>query len=297
MTPTDPSPGSQDPRRAQGNQSGESPEHRALASLGLLGFLDSAIGHDEYADAQKSAKPAKRPLWRLIAIVAITSLALVAASQTASNSSADGQQRTDLIRQIKQRKASIDVLTSSINSSEAQINALQTGLGGNQQLSTSVRDQLALWGTQAGVSMVSGPGVEVVVNDAPANVGAKGVIQDRDLQQLANGLWESGAEAISINGQRITGVTAIRTAGSAITVNYQSLTPPYVIDAIGDPATIPATFAQTDSGAAWLDLQQQLGMVFSMTTKSALTLGAAILPILRYAQAAASVRTGEGTAR
>lgn len=274
-----------------------SPEHRALASLGLLAFLNSSIGQDEYAEARRSATPTRQPLWRVVAIISITALALVAASLTASNSSADGQQRSDLVHQIKQRKASMDALTVSITATQQQINALQSGLAGNHQLSASVREQLGLWGTQAGVSAVSGPGVEVVVNNAPSAVGPRGVIQDRDLQQLVNGLWEAGAEAVSINGQRITALTAIRTAGSAITVNYQSLTPPYVIEAIGNSATMPAKFAQTTSGGAWLDLQQQLGMVFSMTTKSSLSLGAATMPTLRYAQTVTSASTTKDSER
>ena len=66
---------------------------------------------------------------------------------------------------------------------------------------------------------------------------------DIDLQILVNGLWESGAEAISINGHRLSNLTAIRGAGDAITVDYRSLTRPYQIEAIGDPRTLPASFA------------------------------------------------------
>ena len=50
---------------------------------------------------------------------------------------------------------------------------------------------------------------------------------DVDLQQLVNGMWTAGAEAISVNGHRLTSLTAIRGAGTSITVDYSSLTPPY----------------------------------------------------------------------
>ncbi|MGN6161086.1 MAG: DUF881 domain-containing protein, partial [Marmoricola sp.] len=196
----------------------------------------------------------------------------------------DAQQRRDLIRQVIDRKSDLNEITGTIKVTQAEINALESGLSSNQQLSSTTRGRLGRWGTEAGVSAVTGPGVQVVVDNAPKSAGARGVVQDRDLQQLVNGLWQAGAEAMSINGQRVTSLTAVRTAGSAITVNYQSLTPPYVIDAIGNPATLPAQFALTDSGAAWLDLQQQLGMVFSITTKSTLSLRAATLPSLRFAK-------------
>lgn len=262
----------------------ESPEHRALAALGLFPFLDASALNDEYVEASEAHVSPRHPVWLLVAVVALTVVILVAASQTEANSSADAKQRQNLIQQLTERRSSMNDLTASIKAEQAQVNSLQSGLSSNQLLSASTRQRLSTWGTAAGVSAVSGPGVEVIANNAPASAGARGVVQDRDLQQLANGLWQAGAEAISINGQRITSLTSIRTAGSAITVNYQSLTPPYVVDAIGNPATIPARFAATDSGAAWLDLQQQLGMAFSMTTKSQLTLGAATLPTLRFAK-------------
>lgn len=262
----------------------ESPEHRALAALGLFPFLDSAALNDEYAESRGDERSGRHPLWLLVGVIALSALVLIAASQTASNSTADAQQRRDLIRQLNERKSATNAVTASIKAAQAEINSLESGLSSNQQLSSSTRNRLGRWGTEAGISSVTGPGVEVIVNNAPASAGARGIVQDRDLQQLVNGLWQAGAEAIAINGQRISNLTAIRTAGAAITVNYQSLTPPYVIDAIGNSATLPANFAATPSGAAWLDLQQQLGMVFSMTTRSSVTLGAATLPVLRFAK-------------
>ena len=262
----------------------ESPEHRALAALGLFPFLDAAALNDEYAEAHEEHRTGRHPAWLLVAVAVLSALVLIAASQTAANSTADAQQRRDLINQITQRKRALNAVNASIKSTQAEINSLEAGLSSNQQLSASTRNRLGRWGTESGVWAVSGPGVEVIVDNAPKSAGSRGIVQDRDLQELVNGLWQVGAEAISINGQRITNLTAIRTAGAAITVNYQSLTPPYVVDAIGDPATMPARFVATDSGAAWLDLQQQLGMVFSITTKSQLNLGAATLPALRFAR-------------
>jgi len=262
----------------------DSPEHRALAALGLFPFLDAATLNDEYAEASVAHPSGRHPVWLLVGVIALSALVLIAASQTASNSTADAQQRRELISQLTARKAAVNALTASIKTAQAQVNALESGLSSNQQLSSTTRSRLGRWGVGAGISAVSGPGVEVTVSNAPKSAGPRGVVQDRDLQQLVNGLWQAGAEAISINGQRITTLTAIRIAGAAITVNYQSLTPPYVVDAIGNPATLPTQFAATDGGAAWLDLHQQLGMVFSITTKTGLSLGAATLPTLRFAK-------------
>ena len=73
---------------------------------------------------------------------------------------------------------------------------------------------------------------------------------------------EAGAEAIAINGHRLTSLTAIRFAGEAITVDYVSLTPPYEVAAIGDPDTLPARLLETDGGQTWLGLQANFGITF-----------------------------------
>ncbi|MFZ9249093.1 MAG: DUF881 domain-containing protein, partial [Candidatus Nanopelagicales bacterium] len=57
---------------------------------------------------------------------------------------------------------------------------------------------------------------------------------DSDLQLITNALWASGAQAISVNNQRITTTTAIRSAGEAILINYRPLLPPYEIVFIGN---------------------------------------------------------------
>jgi uncharacterized protein YlxW (UPF0749 family) len=124
-------------------------------------------------------------------------------------------------------------------------------------------------GMLSGALPVTGPGIVITADDAP-NAGAQqaGQVLDTDLQKLVNALWVAGAEAVSINGQRVTSRTAIRGAGSAITVNYRSLTRPYVVRAVGNPDTLPARLLETEGGRAWLDLQVNFGIEFDTETRS-----------------------------
>ena len=90
---------------------------------------------------------------------------------------------------------------------------------------------------------------------------------------------------MSIDGQRITSRSAIRGAGSAITVNYRSLTTPYEIRAIGNPDTLPARLLETEGGRAWLDLQVNFGIRFTTETRRSMTVpGRAPFPT-RFAHA------------
>jgi uncharacterized protein YlxW (UPF0749 family) len=90
----------------------------------------------------------------------------------------------------------------------------------------------------AGTNALTGPGVVVTIDDAPdAEAGSLNRVLDRDLQDIVNVLWKSGATGVAVNDQRLTGVTAIRAAGEAILVNYQPLTRPYRVQAVGTSTT------------------------------------------------------------
>lgn len=94
----------------------------------------------------------------------------------------------------------------------------------------------------AGLTDLVGPGVEVILNDnKKQSVSAnepytmQNLIHDTDIEEVVNELRASGAEAIAVNGQRIVATSAIRCVGPVIQVNGVPTTPPYVIQAIGDP--------------------------------------------------------------
>ncbi len=86
-----------------------------------------------------------------------------------------------------------------------------------------------------GLGKVTGDGVVVTLVDAPPQIDPvtgkpsddnPGVVLDRDLQDIANALWQAGAEAIAVNGQRLTATSTIRTAGGAILVDFRPVGQP-----------------------------------------------------------------------
>ena len=87
---------------------------------------------------------------------------------------------------------------------------------------------------------------------------------------------------MALNGERLTNLSTIRLAGGAITVNSRSLRRPYVVTAIGNPNTLPARFAETSSGQAWLDLQREVGLRLKIKAAYSLTLPGADVS-LRFA--------------
>lgn len=99
----------------------------------------------------------------------------------------------------------------------------------------------------AGLTPVAGNAVRVVLDDAPLDVQPDGVdenllvVHQQDIQMVANVLWAGGAEAMTIQGQRVTSTTGIKCVGNTVVLHGVPYAPPYRIEAIGDvPALIKA---------------------------------------------------------
>ena len=113
-----------------------------------------------------------------------------------------------------------------------------SGDGGSEALKAEL-EQLEI---TAGLTDVEGPGVTVVLEDsAQANVTgneADYLIHDNDLLSVINELRSAGAEAISLNGERILATSEVRCTGAVVTVNGRRYASPYVLFAIGDADTL-----------------------------------------------------------
>lgn len=105
---------------------------------------------------------------------------------------------------------------------------------------------------QATLAPVTGPAVAVTLTDAPLSVRPEGVDEDllvvhqQDIQAVANALWAGGAEAMTIQGQRVSARTGIKCVGNTVVLDSVPYAPPYVIVAIGDVARLEAALESSD---------------------------------------------------
>ncbi|MGP7960948.1 DUF881 domain-containing protein [Sanguibacter sp. A247] len=155
--------------------------------------------------------------------------------------------RSVLEEEILERSAAADADARAILELDGRIDALQNA--GLAEAYPALLDRTARDAAAAGTVAVKGPGLTVTMRDAVPLLGeaedeSKRVL-DYDLQVVVNALWGSGAQAIAVNGHRLTATSAIRSAGEAILVDLVGLTGPYTIEAIGDPATLPGYFARS----------------------------------------------------
>jgi uncharacterized protein YlxW (UPF0749 family) len=160
----------------------------------------------------------------------------------------------------------------------------------------------------AGATEVRGPGVKLVVDDAKntetggdgprenSDFSDTGRVRDRDMQRVVNGLWASGAEAVAINGQRLTALSAIRAAGSAILVDNRPLVPPYTVLAIGDAKGLSSTFQDSADGQYLKALRETFDVRTSISEEDDVRLPAAPSLIVRTAEPKAA-DAGKGNGR
>lgn len=266
------------------------PDRPDQAVIGLLNYITATSVDEDYAHVaeRKAQTGEKKPLHprtgATVVLVLFGVLLAVAAVQTSRNAPASADNRDYLVSRVNaskealsQRRQAIVRLQTEVDDVGLQnLNATSTGRALQERL-----DQL---GVMSGVAAVTGPGIEITVDDAPDADEDAELVLDRDLQHLVNGLWEIGAEAIAINGQRLTTLSAIRQAGGVITVNFRDVTRPYVISAIGDPDTLASRFIDTDGAERFALNQSRYGLEFDIqNVEGSLSLPAASRTALRYA--------------
>lgn len=210
--------------------------------------------------------------------------------------------RAALENEIQQRTAESDRLQRRNEKLRAQIaDAQQAALagGGGSARAERIRSLAVVTGELP----VTGPGLELTLADAvdssptagtdPRANGdaAQGRVMDRDLQIVVNGLWAAGAEAIAINGERLTALSAIRSAGQAILVDFRPLSPPYVVQALGDPKSLQSGFGEDTAGPYLKLLSDNYGVRAGMAAKTSLVLPGAGSLTLRYASGPATAAT------
>lgn len=181
------------------------------------------------------------------------------------------QERAALVDSIHAAEARYADLRRELSTVQADVAGLQNRVAARVRSDGRLSSRLEPLAVAAGTTAVRGPGVVVTVDDAPS-AGGDGVILDIDLRALVNGLWAAGAEAVAVDGHRLTSLTSIRLAGQAITVGYRSVSPPYVVTAIGDPQTLPARLLETRGGQTWLTLKANFGIRFDTAVSERLTL-------------------------
>jgi uncharacterized protein YlxW (UPF0749 family) len=248
-------------------------------------------GYAAAAERRAAGEPLR---WRrgrraamLVSLLAVGLLLSVAYRQVVADEPDRAQVRADLEAQIHDRENETAAL-------QEEVDRLRDDVAGlvEQELGDPERvEQLRELEAATGLGRVRGDGVVVRVNDGPPGVDPQtgepvvdplARILDRDLQRISNALWAAGAEAIAINGRRLTATSTIRGASGAILVDRQPIAGPYEVAAVG-PEELRDRFVGSETGQLLQVLVNDYGITYEVRSEDDLTLPAASEPRLYHA--------------
>jgi uncharacterized protein YlxW (UPF0749 family) len=225
---------------------------------------------------------------RTTAPVVIGFLLAVAYHSAVTSQPETSRARAGLVADVRARRSTTDDLQKRADNLREQVSRERDAALSDSGESNRLRNLEA----DTGVAKVRGDGIVVRLVDAPPPVDPvtgkrsttnPGRILDRDLQDISNELWRLGAEAIAINGERLTATTTIRAAGDAILVDFRPVTAPYEVAAIG-PDGLRDAFNDSVTARRFRGYVDAYRMQFSVRQHTGMTLPAASEPQLRYAK-------------
>ena len=150
----------------------------------------------------------------------------------------DNLRAQELQTQLNAEKEKNESLAADLEDAKNQLAEFRKNSENSGAISSIVSEKLA------GLTALTGPGVTVSLSDAKtpptANPPENSIIHDSDIRTVLNELLASGAEALSINGERIISTSSIRCVGPTVIINNTRLSSPFVITAIGDAKTLEA---------------------------------------------------------
>lgn len=211
-----------------------------------------------------------RAPWARGAVTALTAIgALVVGFLLATGLSAgrevaiaQSERKDELIRLITERQEHTDELAAELDALRGRVtDAEEAAVAGLPTL----QEDLAEVERAAGLTAVGGPGLVVTFDDASGECPQQPMdcrIQDVDLQLAVNTLFDLGAEALAIDGERIMATTSVRGAGQLVLVNHRVLSPPYEIVAVGDPQALEAGMEASQLAADFAVWEDDYGLAF-----------------------------------
>ncbi len=148
------------------------------------------------------------------------------------------KRETELIDDLVTLQRLYDDLELKYEQSEKIVTEYKSNTTTNSELIASMEEEIKKLSIYSGTTDLTGPGIIITLDDGDKalepELRSDSIVHDSDILTVVNELKAAGAEAISVNGQRITSMSAIRCVGPIIQINYQTIAAPFVIHAIGN---------------------------------------------------------------
>ena len=181
------------------------------------------------------------PSWQVTLGFALLTLGFLVTAQLRSEAPRvryTSQERPPLVETAQGLRAQQAQLTSRLKELRSQIQGMEARTQGNAALVEQLNTDLDEARSAAGLISLQGTGAVIHISDStdtvqPGTNDTDYLVSASDIRVLVEELWLAGAEAIAVNGERVTGSTAILDIGGSVLVNSAYLAPPYQVAAIG----------------------------------------------------------------
>lgn len=209
-------------------------------------------------------------------ICVVAGLMIVVSSINARGTDLRPGRNTELVDLVQQQSRTNKALQTQLAEQRRSVDELAAAERPGSQ-DPAAEQELA---QEAGLTALNGPGVRVELTDAPLEVAPPGVegdllvVHQEDIQSVVNAMWAGGAEAMTIQGQRVISTTGIKCVGNTVVLHGIPYAPPYVITAIGDQGRMEASLKTSTYLEVYRQYVRAYGLGYVQRRDSALELPA-----------------------
>lgn len=236
-----------------------------MAIGALIGRARSALGRAGHR--QRERRRGRQPIARALTLLvcAVAGGMIVVSAMNARGTDLRPSRNTDLISLVQDQSERNSELADRVTEMRSEVDRLTRE---SNRTDPRLAERLEKSSAQAAMTAVQGPAMTVTLDDAPLSVAADGVDEDllvvhqQDIQSVVNALWAGGAEAMTIQGQRVISTTGIKCVGNTVVLHGIPYSPPYKIQAIGDPNRMAASLASSEYVNIYRQWADAYGLVY-----------------------------------
>ena len=220
----------------------------------------------------------------LVPVVALAAGLLFATSgRTAQGTDLRAGDVTELSGLIAQRESAIARQAAQLSDLQRQVDRLTAQAATRDGAVAAAQSSGNAGLLSAGLVPLTGPGVVITLDDAPARpdgslpVNARPddvVIHQSDVQAVVNAVWAAASDGVAVMDQRLIATSAVRCVGNTLLLQGRTYSPPFVITAIGNAAAIRAQLDVSPQVAVFQQAVDDFGLTFSVRERPEVTVPA-----------------------
>ena len=232
----------------------------------------------------------------LVPVVALAAGLLFATSgRTAQGIDLRGWEVSQLNELIAARGRAVTQQERQLRELQDQVTALTDQVASRNGAVAAARQAGTRGATSAALVALSGPGVQIVLDDAPQSADGSRpagagpddlVIHQSDVQAVVNAVWAAGADGVAIMDRRLAATSAVRCVGNTLLLQGRTYSPPFVVEAIVDADAVRGELAASPQVDVLQQAVADFGLTFAVEARPEVQLPAYDGPLdMEYASA------------